>query len=447
MYCNTRYAFIFYNTEAVSALDILMKTSRMLSQRSLPTSIANPNNNKQKLRNDFIAFLASKDLKWRADEVDSNGESFVKAVVDTLWYIDGQHHVFEERSCSIPNVFKSSTGYNKPEISKHRKRDRESMSSTYLRVYADALFGCLQGVYWDQSTWKQLKPDVQQLARSLSKYADYLLAQTCAMKRVHLSPHPVRQISENLAFCNLPVCAAVSPCLSQPDSMLKEKSTFAFVAVEDLCPSEPHKKYAFIQKLKGTGLSIPSVLLTYSHGNNIGSIHFVWKVLGEDLSASVQTIEKAKEMIPVYHTRAMKATLASKFVRVSPNMKPVVLCALYQEITNDASAPNNIHEAEIDERMRMILEMEDPDIMLDLRHLNSGRKSQYDVFWSECKKFLDEEVGLLVDDRRHGTVTHLAKAISVRDLREQVKARCPDGTLIPSESWIRLQFWPKSQHA
>ena len=111
VHCNTRYAYIFYNTEAVSALDILMKSSRMLSQRSLPTSIANPNNNKQKLCNDFIAFLASKDLKWHADEVDSNGESFVKAVVGTLWYIDGQHQVFEERSCSIPNVFKSFTGY------------------------------------------------------------------------------------------------------------------------------------------------------------------------------------------------------------------------------------------------------------------------------------------------------------------------------------------------
>ena len=104
------------------------------------------------------------------------------------------------------------------------------------------------------------------------------------------------------------------------------------------------------------------------------------------------------------------------------------------------SALSNIHEAEIGERMRRILEMEDSDIVLDLRYLNSGQKSQYDVFWSKCKKFLDEEVGLPVDDRRHGTVTHLAKAILVHDLSEQVKARYPDGTLIPSESWIRLQF-------
>ena len=128
-------------------------------------------------------------------------------------------------------------------------------------------------------------------------------------------------------------------------------------------------------------------------------------------------------------------------------MKPAVLRALYRELTNDASAPTNIHEAEIEERMKMILEMEDADIVLDLRHLNSRRKSQYDAFWKECKKFLEEIIGSAVDYRRHGSVTHLATAISVRDLRDQVQAKCPDGTRIPSESWIRLQFWPKTQHA
>lgn len=69
------------------------------------------------------------------------------------------------------------------------------------------------------------------------------------------------------------------------------------------------------------------------------------------------------------------------------------------------------------------------------------------MFWSERKKFLEESVGTAVDDRRHGEVTHLAKAISVGDLCAQVEAKYPDGTPIPRESWIRLQFWPKTQHA
>ena len=54
---------------------------------------------------------------------------------------------------------------------------------------------------------------------------------------------------------------------------------------------------------------------------------------------------------------------------------------------------------------------------------------------------------MAVDDRRHGEVTHLAKAISIRDLKEQVSQRCPPGTAISSEEWLRLQFWPKTPKA
>ena len=88
--------------------------------------------------------------------------------------------------------------------------------------------------------------------------------------------------------------------------------------------------------------------------------------------------------------------------------------------------------------------MEDPSVLPDLRALNSGQASRYDTFWGECAKFLSEEVGSAVDDRRHGQITHLARAISVRDLVEQVKSRCPPDTVIPSTEWDRLQFWPKS---
>lgn len=43
-------------------------------------------------------------------------------------------------------------------------------------------------------------------------------------------------------------------------------------------------------------------------------------------------------------------------------------------------------------------------------------------------------------------VTHIASAISVRDLQQQVAARCPPCTAIPSVSWLSLQFWPKTAH-
>ena len=68
----------------------------------------------------------------------------------------------------------------------------------------------------------------------------------------------------------------------------------------------------------------------------------------------------------------------------------------------------------------------------------------YDYFWEECRKFLEEEVETAVDERRHGSATHLAKAFSTRDLLRSVAKRYPDGTPLPSEQWLRLQFWPKN---
>ena len=64
--------------------------------------------------------------------------------------------------------------------------------------------------------------------------------------------------------------------------------------------------------------------------------------------------------------------------------------------------------------------MEDSEIVADLRHLNSGNKTKYDVFWDECGKFLKQNIGTAVDDRRHIGITHIATAISVRNLRDQV---------------------------
>ena len=81
-----------------------------------------------------------------------------------------------------------------------------------------------------------------------------------------------------------------------------------------------------------------------------------------------------------------------------------------------------INEVELDERVKMYVEMEDEDIVYDLRELQSGKKSKFDAFWDECEKFLQEDVGLAVDERRHSQVTHMSRAISVRDLLEQFRS-------------------------
>ena len=71
-------------------------------------------------------------------------------------------------------------------------------------------------------------------------------------------------------------------------------------------------------------------------------------------------------------------------------------------------------------------------------------KTKYEVLWKEAKNFLEERLGVAIDDRRHLEVTHLSTALSIRDFKEQVQARCPEGTAVPCEEWLCLQFWPKN---
>ncbi len=66
------------------------------------------------------------------------------------------------------------------------------------------------------------------------------------------------------------------------------------------------------------------------------------------------------------------------------------------------------------------MEPEDSRTITDLSEVTTQHKTKFDVFWSECSKFLSKNICLAVDDRRHDSVAHLAKAISVQDLLEQV---------------------------
>ena len=92
-----------------------------------------------------------------------------------------------------------------------------------------------------------------------------------------------------------------------------------------------------------------------------------------------------------------------------------------------ASAALSLDEKEINDRVQLFVDMENPDVILDLRALNSDQKTKYNTYWDEVQKFLHEDVGLAAEERRYSEVTHLARARSVRDLREQVSARCPPG--------------------
>ena len=113
---------------------------------------------------------------------------------------------------------------------------------------------------------------------------------------------------------------------------------------------------------------------------------------------------------------------------------------MYRELTEDASAASSLLQADVDSRVaKFLLSADDTELILDLRTLSGKPGSKkLDAYWNGCQMFFDEHVAA-VSERRHGSgYLCLPFAISTEDMRQQVKARLPEDSLIPSAEWLRL---------
>ena len=131
-----------------------------------------------------------------------------------------------------------------------------------------------------------------------------------------------------------------------------------------------------------------------------------------------------------------------------------VLRNIYRSLVGDESAASSQNEKDIDERIAEVLELGDPEILLDLRSLNGNVKSDmFDVFWNELSLYL-EEINPAVDERRHTETLHMPIAISLRHLRDTIIQRLVEKyptddskQQCPSLEWLHLQFWPPNPYA
>ena len=102
----------------------------MSSARSIATADMTQRverNSKDRLYNDILKFLEVRSIKCSSD-TKTSVEKLVHTLMEILWYIDGHHHLLSERSTvSVPSMFKQFQDYNKPELSKHRKRSQSNL--------------------------------------------------------------------------------------------------------------------------------------------------------------------------------------------------------------------------------------------------------------------------------------------------------------------------------
>lgn len=59
----------------------------------------------------------------------------------------------------------------------------------------------------------------------------------------------------------------------------------------------------------------------------------------------------------------------------------------------DCSSSETTDQAKTD-RIALLIDMEDPNVVVDLRSLNTGQVSRYDLFWNECEKFFHENTAV-----------------------------------------------------
>ena len=135
--------------------------------------------------------------------------------------------------------------------------------------------------------------------------------------------------------------------------------------------------------------------------------------------------------MPAYATWAMRKEFVNTCDIFLGNVEKSRVRRIYKEFIGDSTA----NESEIDAKVKLAFDLKDPELITDLWHFNEGKISIYDTFWEYAKKFLEgtaQDLIVAVDERRHDPIMHLTRAISVKDLRNQIVKICPEGTPIPS---------------
>ena len=295
-------------------------------------------NRKDVLYNRIILFFNSSSMGLALEEM-SLAKKLLVTLRDIFWYIDGHYHVFDRVKRPIPSIFNSFTGFNVPELSKHRKRQTTNISADQLREYALELSQLLLENYWERDNWRNIKPHFVDLFSSLSCYCDYLVEKNKKSKENHRSPTPVRELSEHLTLKFLEASKSVPSSLHAIDELVSSLPLYTHTSIDHLLPSESLRKHRLVTSLIESGLSCPTMLLIYSPGGSIANLQFMWQV-PQDVTdqtvyfeSSQATIERIKALLPTFHTRAMKRAMFEKFGRISSNVKPLALRYFYKEIT------------------------------------------------------------------------------------------------------------------
>ncbi|KAI8516352.1 hypothetical protein Bbelb_049330 [Branchiostoma belcheri] len=448
-----------------SAFEVMMMASREKSRETFMfpayAGTGDTENNNPlghiRLYNNIVDILKKHNFRFernKGNEVSS--KEVLVAIRNAVWYVLPHLRTLADRAIYLPQELRSlydgktfTQTYNNPSLHRHTLKP---MSGKELTGHAQELFKVCCVPLLQKPHLKRIKDMVVNLGEGISKYSEHLETSNWKVQEQRKQLFPVRSVQDGHSS-ELRVIEAkvrhdpkIIERYSQLEKHLAVTEEYKVCFLNDFAPTDYRKRYTYISELQ---LPMSIELYTYKTGNNLGSLHFIWKVPpskeSRDLNQSNRLMHEVEKNVPVYHTREMHKKFSDRFTLVT-SATPVVLREMYQYLTNDATVEECPLSKDIRQRLKMLLDSEDPDLIVDMRSLNE-RKESYQEFWNEAAKVIEEMQLRSVDDRRHGQVCYMALVMSIQDFITQVAKRLPEGAKIPSPSWVSLQFWPKNPYA
>ncbi|GBC10931.2 hypothetical protein GLOIN_2v1780244 [Rhizophagus irregularis DAOM 181602=DAOM 197198] len=257
--------------------------------------------------------------------------------------------------------------------------------------------------------WEEVIKDIDDLIKIAQEYANYLQGINNRMCTIHTSRVPVRNGWDDITVEDI---EAVDLYPSQYEflaQLLRESNDYDLLNIDHLLPPKPQNIYLFFQNICA---DVSFTLYRYYHGNYLGTLNFY-----------------------------------SLIVKASRS----ILQVLYKDLTGDVSTSDNEINKKTHERIKLMLDTQDPDIIIDLCKIINEKGTKFDVFWNEMQDYFNE-VMPAVHDRRYTSTLYMPIAISVKDLVQIIIERLenkygtiPNDIEIPSTEWVRLQFWLKTE--
>ncbi|WAR27915.1 hypothetical protein MAR_013619 [Mya arenaria] len=289
------------------------------------------------------------------------------------------------------------------------------------------------------------KTAVENLSDGLKKYKGFLKSMTHRTKANMDSTTPVRNLNDSWILKIIE--GSITVAEDKYSLLLERLGRVGLYEPIDLCDIEPLNKEERRKWLNKLSLPFPVSQFTFSYGNYLGNLNILWKIPADlkerkaDVECSI--VQEILKQVSMYKTRRMQKDFVDRY---SSFAKPVVLRNMFQFLTECEYSPQNETESEIDLRLcEYLLQNNETELIIDLRK-NNGRplSKEFDQFWSALDNYLTEKS--VVHERRQSDVNYMPFAMSVEDLQTEIANRLPQGSKIPSVSWMKLNFYPRNPY-